>query len=360
MATAGTQTIRKAKGKTVTLSAGDVMVALSGDAVLLGEDGVPTAIRLFQAGINKTSKGEILFDEKAAESVLAAQEKYGNEYFFDYDHASLAAFAVDPAHAGKSAAWHRLTVQNGELWTEGLSWTPDASQSLSRKEWRYFSPAVRVDSKSGRVLEYINTALTNRPATYRMKPLVMSQDVDGDEEISPPEKPMPPKILLAALGLSESASEAEALDAVTKVRAAQQQLATLTAKSDASEILGVVAAWKAKAEEYSVLSAKMEKLEADRKEAEVVAFVDEAVKAGKLPPVLKEQALTFGRQNFGFVKAFIETLSSKVEGGQLQPKKPEGGAVTAELETIVKSMGLKLDDVAKHQAPFLPMSTKPT
>jgi phage I-like protein len=237
-------------------------------------------------------------------------------------------------------------VQDGALWTEGLRWTKAAQQGLASGEWRYFSPAVKVDSKTNRVVEYINTALVNRPATYAMKPLVMSQD-DGDEE-TPQETPKM-KLVLSALGLGEAATEAEALDAVTKVRASQKQLVALTGKSDADEALGVVAAWKAKAEEAVTLSAKLEKLETERKETELLSLVDDAVKAGKLPPVLKEQALTFGRQNIGFVKAFIDTLSSKVAPDAApQDKRPPVVAMSAELEKAAKAHRLDPAAVAAH------------
>lgn len=363
MATAGTSTARKYAAKTVILSAGEAVVALSGDAVQLAEDGLPAAIRLMPAGKWSTTKGDFLFDAKAQASVLSAQEKYGNDYFFDYGHASLSFFQVDPAHSNKAAGHFRLTVgADGGLWTDGLQWTDEGRELLSKKAFRYFSPAFRAEGKTGRVTEFINAALTNMPATYRMKPLVMSQDVDDDEN-SQPEPQM--KILLSQLGLSEGANEAEALDALSKLKASHQtvqtQLLALTAKANVDEAMGVLAAWKEAAGMYSTAKAQLEKLEADKKEAELVALVDGAVTAGKLPPSLKEQALTLGRQNLGFVKAFIETLASKVAPGvKLEDKKPEGGVVSPELAAVVAKMGgmVKLEDVAKHQPVFAPLAPK--
>jgi hypothetical protein len=130
----------------------------------------PSEFRIFKAGQNETSKGVFIFDDKAAEHVLATYADQGNELMVDYDHGSLG-LAVDPAHAGKAAGWFNLELRDGELWAANVRWTEPAAKALAHAEWRYLSPAFELD-ENGRVLSLINVALTNMPATKRMQPLM--------------------------------------------------------------------------------------------------------------------------------------------------------------------------------------------
>ena len=148
------------------------------------EDGVerpgprqaPTAFRIWPAGITKTDKGDLLFNRAAADRLMQAQAERGNLYSFDVDHMSLRADA--PPEARKAVAWNRLEVRedaNGdpELWAVDLEWTQAVKPGLECEppEWRYFSPAFTVHEETREVLDYINTALTNNPATWRVTAL---------------------------------------------------------------------------------------------------------------------------------------------------------------------------------------------
>lgn len=160
-------TSRKTR-KTMKTTRSERVTSLS---IVLTGDQPPAEFRVFTAGKVDTSKGEFLFDEVAAASVMADYAKQGNELMVDYDHASLAGLSIDPAQAGKSAGWFNLEVRNGELWAVNVRWTPPAHAALSAKEWRYMSPAFQAD-ESGRITALINVALTNLPATRKLEPLM--------------------------------------------------------------------------------------------------------------------------------------------------------------------------------------------
>lgn len=153
-------------------------------SIVLTGDQPPSEFRVFTAGKVDTSKGEFLFDEVAAASVMADYAKQGNELMVDYDHASLAGLSIDPAQAGKSAGWFNLEVRNGELWAVNVRWTPPAHAALSAKEWRYMSPAFQAD-ESGRITSLINVALTNLPATRRLEPLMAANAKETLSMLSP-------------------------------------------------------------------------------------------------------------------------------------------------------------------------------
>jgi phage I-like protein len=134
-------------------------------------DAPPTEFRLFRQGKNDTEKGVFTFDAKAAKVVMARYEKRGTRCFFDYNHASLEKDPKDPKESAKSAGWFDLEVREGELWATNINWTPPALEAFQKKEFAYFSPAFSTDGE-GRVVDLINCALTNLPATHDIPQLV--------------------------------------------------------------------------------------------------------------------------------------------------------------------------------------------
>lgn len=141
--------------------------AQSIDIALEGE--LPTAFRLFRAGKNATTKGEFLFDDKAAELVMSAVSQHGVDVMIDLEHLSLdqESNAYDPDARG----WFKLEVRNGELWAVDVRWTPDGARRLSEKTQRYISPAFMTDDEK-RVTEIVNIALVAMPATHGTPALV--------------------------------------------------------------------------------------------------------------------------------------------------------------------------------------------
>jgi hypothetical protein len=137
-------------------------------------DQPPTEFRLFIAGWNSTEKGNYLFDDVAAESVMACYAKWGIDLMIDLEHQSLAVEpgAADPT-ARDARGWAKLALRpDGALWCTEVRWTPDGIKRLSEKAQRYISPAFESDPKTKRVLKIINVALVALPATHKTPALV--------------------------------------------------------------------------------------------------------------------------------------------------------------------------------------------
>lgn len=128
--------------------------------------GAPTAFRIWRAGENPTDHGMTVFSDRSAEMLLAEQATRGNLYSIDVDHLSLKPDA--PVEARKAVGWHRLEVREGELWAVDVQWTDAVRGGIEKSppEWRYFSPAYDVDPQTNEAISYLNTALTNNPATH--------------------------------------------------------------------------------------------------------------------------------------------------------------------------------------------------
>lgn len=136
-------------------------------------DKPPKEIRFWAYGWVKTLKGDFLFDEEAAQLVMAAYKDYGNELSFDYEHQAILGEGEAPA-----AGWFSLELREDGLWATDISWTKNATQRIEEREYRYYSPAFDYDRASRRITNIVNAALTNTPATKHLEPLVASRARD--------------------------------------------------------------------------------------------------------------------------------------------------------------------------------------
>lgn len=145
-------------------------IRLRGADITPDDDGVlPSTFRILRAGENPTAKGTLLFDDAAAQSVMAAYEQHGVDVMIDLEHLSLDQESrnFDPDARG----WAKLAVRDGELWAVDVRWGPDGALRLTERRQRYVSPVVAVDD-DGRVMSLLNIAITALPATDNAQPLM--------------------------------------------------------------------------------------------------------------------------------------------------------------------------------------------
>lgn len=278
----------------------------------------PSEFRIFTAGVVSTTKGVFLFDDRAAVAVMAAYQEHGADIPVDYDHMMLDPYA--PMGGGKAAGWLKLELRMGELWAVDVKWTPAGDRALRDAEYRYISPAFYTDDE-GRMSRLINVALTNLPATHGLEPLVAASETTAPSA----QRSTPMKQVLVALGLSESASEADALVALSKDRDAVKDVLSLTGATSLSAALGILAGFKEEAGKTKVLSARVVELETGLRKKEVERIVGEKVTAGYLTPANREFAIKLGMKDPESFDAYLATLTSQVvvdtSGGKDKPAK---------------------------------------
>jgi phage I-like protein len=283
----------------------------------------PAAFQIFALGETPTSKGTLLFDAEAATQVMAAFQAQGNELSIDYEHQSL----TDPPVRAPAAAWFGLEVRADGLWAVNVRWTPDADAHLRAGEYRYFSPAVELDSDTGRVLRLINLALTNLPATRSMKPLVAAKD-------QPQEPSM--KTLLTAMGLKDTASEAEALSAFGQLtgrfQQSEQELLQLTSATSVNESFGVIRGLKDSAAQLTKLNMRVQELEQQDREREVEALIGQGKRDGKLAPAQEAFFREMGKKDVAILKGFLASAPKLVATAVDAAKVP-----TTEADIVVLS-----------------------
>lgn len=285
-------------------------------------DSVPSEFVLLKSGENEYEGGKLIFDAKAAESVMSRYQKRGIQLMADYEHQSLNTSLTGPIPAA-AKKW-TPEVRDGSLVASNIAWTPRAKQMLADGEYRYFSIACRVEPKTGRVSELINFALTNNPAANRIEPLVAASLAYADE----PAKDNIMRNVVVALGLKVDAEEADALAAVTSLKDFERNALALSGKTNRGEALGVLTALAAKAEQSDKLAAELVSLKAAAVKAEVELLVDEAVKDGRVEPAKRAEMVALAdAATVAGLKACLSLLPKKVLSAAESPAETSSGDV---------------------------------
>lgn len=141
-------------------------------------DAPPTEFRIFKAGENPTTHGTFLFDEQAAQSVMAEYEAHGIDIMIDLEHLSVEDSEKSANYDPDARGWCKLALRNGELWAVNVTWTSDGIARLTDKRQRYISPVFAFNSETKRIMRLLNIALTALPATDDLVPLVAASARD--------------------------------------------------------------------------------------------------------------------------------------------------------------------------------------
>lgn len=130
----------------------------------------PSRFVIFNAGNNPGDDGPAIFDDKAADLVMAEFKKRGvTRLTIDYDHASIKPESRPQDRI--AAGWFTPDIVAGRCDAGNVNWTPAAKSAIENKEWLYISPVFTKDNE-GRITSLINLAITNNPATWGARPLI--------------------------------------------------------------------------------------------------------------------------------------------------------------------------------------------
>ncbi len=312
-------------------------------ALQMGPQGAPpTEFRLFAHGVNDTSKGPFIFDDKAAGMVMAAFANQGMDKLpFDFDHLMLGA---TDSSAAKAAGWFVPQVRGGELWATEAEFTPAAEQALSNREFRFFSPAV-VRDKDNRIAKLVNVALTNLPATKNQMPLVAHDDNSTPapgKEITMSDK------LFRLLGADD---EADALTIAKEWDNTTKELLSVTGTKSLNDLVASVKAAAALPAEVQRLSAEVTRYQAEAIKAEKDALIEKLSSGADacLTPGLRMWA---EGQSVESLNAFAAS-APKLGAVASHTQPASGDAVTslsAEERHIAKQMGVSFSDLVAFKA----------
>jgi len=290
---------------------------------------VPEEIQVIPYGHHETSKGEFVLDEEAAEAVIREFNRQKNDMVIDYEHQTLQGTEA-PA-----AGWIKKLINKGKdgIWAV-VEWTEKAKKYIANREYRYVSPVFLKRLSDNKVIKLINVALTNQPAIDGIVPLVNKLQISFNTTNKEGRKM---KNLLKLLGLSEDATEEDAIQAVNKLKE-QAESATKIVASKAvlealdlqegvseSEVVGTIMAMKQSHTQTEDLSKKVIDLSEKLAQREAKELVEQAMKEGKITPAQREWAEKYAKDDPEGFKVFVSKAPvvinmKKVAGDETPPE----------------------------------------
>lgn len=320
------------------------LLALNTDlsALLSTEGQAPEWIELIPAGPTITGRDgrTWLFDELAQQLVLAAFTSRAIDMVIDWEHASEVS--APQGQAAPAAGWiDRLEVRADALWGH-VAWTPRAGEQVAAREYRFVSPVFDYDDAYRRVLRMVSVGLTNKPN------LVLTA---LNHEQPETHKLAIPQALAALLGLDASATDDQAVAAVTQLKA------TATARNNEQPSLDKFVP-RLDYDQAVSRATNAEKALSDRKADEhkaVVDFeIDAALKAGKITPATADyhRAACSEQSGLDRFREFVKAAPTVGDPSGLEGNKPDGTstALNAEEKKVAQLMGISESDFIKGRA----------
>lgn len=340
------------------MGAGQVAVAALRVEIPAGQ--VPTDVRLIPAGEFRAVDGRPtdcptwVMEAADGERCVAAMAARESALVIDYEHATLHAKRT--GSKAPAAGWFQALEWRADgLWAVQIDWTALAAQHIASREYRYMSPVFAYDPQSGRVRQLLHAALTNDPgldgltdlaalAADLFLPPTTSRGIAMNELL---------KKLLAALGLQESVTEAEALAAVAALKTNVATLSAQVAHPDPARFVPI-ATLSALQAEHADVQGRLAALTAEVNGSKIEQAVSAGLAAGKLTPATEAWARELGKTDLAALTAFLAAAPVVVALGQTQSggqgSAGAGGAALSETELAVcRATGTSPEDFIKHR-----------
>lgn len=324
-----------------------------------------------------------MVDHAVLDSIVQRFQERGLDLVIDYEHQTLSG------QKAPAAGWIKgLEAREDGLWAR-VEWTAAARQHLESKEYRYFSPVLRLDQESRRPLALLHVALTNTPAINHLPPLVAKswgpglgvkgqqvgelseeaeawrcdqpgvnwRDKTSGVEISfqpakEEEAKMEPLLeqLKTKLGLKEEATLEEVLtranQKLTTIPVLNEVVSILDLPENATvpQIKGAVLALKGGAEQCSRLEQELTAMQSRLAEQEIQEVVMEALQAGKIQPSQLQSALKYARSDLEGFRTFVDKSLQVLPLEKLPELRNDSEAVASHLSSqkmvICEAMGI--------------------
>jgi phage I-like protein len=265
-------------------------------------------------------------DEKSLGTMVAAFQSRGVDMVIDYEHQSLQG------ERAPAAGWIKhLEAREDGLWAR-VEWTPQAREYLRTKEYRYFSPVLRLDPDTRKPIALMHLGLTNVPAIKHLPPLVAKW---GGSPRSPQGKVAPPSVsddervmearkekvtmvqkLKLLMGLAPEAEEGAVWSKAMEVFRELSAALDLPGEASTSHLLGAVEALKVGAEQFQGVQEELHVLRTYLAEETTARVVEEAMKAGKVSPAQRDWAIAYHRRDPEGFQAYVARAPKVVPTGE--------------------------------------------
>jgi phage I-like protein len=310
---------------------------------------LPEWIRLLPLGQVDLVDGRPPFevDQESLVAMVEAFNSRGVDLVVDYEHQSLNGGRA-PA-----AGWIKeLAAQEDGLWAR-VEWTAQAQEYLRQKEYRYFSPVLKLDPVTRKPLVLMHVALTNVPAMKGVTPLVARSGGGGLAQAGQvagealKENNDMVEELKGRLGLTPDAHEDSLWRKTQEFFRDLTSALGLAEDATAAQVKGSLEALKAGAEQVEALTAELETLKSRLAEEQASRAVEEALKLGKISPAQKAWALEYCLQDPESFQAFVARAPKVVPVGVILPLAMDGpdekGRLTPEELAVCRAVNITPD-----------------
>lgn len=335
-----------------------VAVAALAVDLTVGGNAAPKEFRLLPLGHFKSADGSgrpiglpdgWLLDSNGAQRIAALSVGRASRRVIDFEHQTLRT--AENGRPAPAAGWFgKLEARADGLWAVDVEWTAQAAAMIADKQYRYISPVFPFDKRSGAVLGIAHAALTNDPGLDGLTDLAAMTAL-ANQFFTPPEE-LPMKDLLKALGLPETATEVEALAALSAIKTTQVgELAAMKSAAPDPAKYVELATLTAVRGELATATTELAALKAETHAAEVDKAVAAALSVGKLTPAMAGWAKNLGRTDLAALAAYIDAAPVVVKPGETQTGgKPAGDGKShqhTDVDTaVMKALGLTAEQFA--------------
>ncbi|MDR0322351.1 MAG: phage protease [Treponema sp.] len=235
--------------------------------------------------------------------------------------------------------------ESGAIWAD-VEWNERGLNALTKKEYKFISPVFAFDEK-GEIKCILRAALTNSPNL--ILPALNSEQLENKSKMEVSMN----KELLVALGLPETATEAEVLAAAKALNAAKTTAAPQTDKSTV-DLTAYAPRADLSAMETRALNAEKQiaDLNAAQLKKDAEAAVDEAITNRKIAPASKAEYLALcatkeGLESFKKIAAANPAIISTEQTPATPPASGDSVALNAEQSQLATAMGYTPEEFGK-------------
>lgn len=248
---------------------------------------------------------------------------------FDIEHATEIK-GPEGEDAGAVGWIVALKNRNGEIWAQ-VEWNQTGRWQIEDKRYCFYSPAFYSDPDSGVITAMSSAGLTNKPNFYVP---ALNREEEGDMKL--------PKLICDALGISEDATESDAVVAINSMKDNHKAELNRAKTPDLNHFVPK--------ETYTVAMNRAEVAEGKLKEIEeqeIVALVDSAIADGKVAPSNKDMYMSLCRTDGGVeqFKQFVGSAPKIADGSKVTtPKGKKEGELDKDQLALCRAMNISPED----------------
>ena len=304
--------------------------------------------RFYPADGRDEGVGGWYVDDSNGYALAESINQLGIDLMIDYEHQTL--YLEKNGQGNPAAGWiKQVEYRPNEGLFATVAWTEKAASQIKAGEYRYISPLFIPDS-SGRVVQVLNAALTNRPALHNLAEAFALSQTFNQQQGQPMLK------LLQQLFDAPNASEAEMVGKLTALSAAKgdskvalsavyDELKTQTAQAVAlsAQVANPDPTKFVALSQMQAVQTELNTLKAQQAKEKADTLITQALSDGRLLPAQKEWAENLAQTNLVALSDYLATVTpnAALAGGMQAKDKPEGSAValSADEKEAARIMG---------------------